>query len=204
MRFAYADPPYLGRADFYRAHHPEALVWDDPEAHRALIARLQAEYDGWALSLASDSLGVILPMCPAGARVGTWITERPRFAGNENPVKRHCEPLIWCGGRGFETGTRAADFVITKQVPLPPGQPRYEMRRERARKGELFLGRKPRAFCRWVFDLLGAQRGDTLDDLFPGTGAVTAAWEEYVGERPQRVLELAGPSSACEPGDTNG
>lgn len=189
MRFAYADPPYLGRADFYRAHHPEAMAWDDPETHRDLIERLQAEFaDGWAMSLASDTLRVILPMCPPEARVGTWITERPRFAGNTNPIKRHCEPVIWCGGRGFETGTRTADFIITKQVPLPPGEPRYEMRRERARKGELFLGRKPRAFCRWVFELLGARRGDTLADLFPGSGAVTTAWEEYVGERPQREL----------------
>lgn len=191
MKFAYADPPYLGRADFYRAHHPEALIWDDPETHRALIVRLQDEYpDGWAMSLATDTLRVLLPMCPPAARVGTWITDRPRFAGNQNPVMKHCEPVIWCGGRGFETGTRAADYVITKQAPQAPGVSRYQMKREDARKGRVFLGRKPREFCRWVFALLGAQRGDTLDDLFPGSGAVTAAWEEYAGERPQRELQL--------------
>lgn len=199
MRFAYADPPYLGRADFYRGHHPDALIWDDPETHRALIARLQDEYpDGWVMSLASDTLRVLLPMCPAGARVGTWITDRPRFAGNRNPIKRHCEPVIWCGGRGWETGTRAADFVVTKQVPRPPGESRYQMKREDARNGDVFLGRKPREFCRWIFSLLGAQRGDTLADLFPGSGAVTAAWEEYIGERPQRELALVaqGPKQA--------
>lgn len=196
-RFAFADPPYLGRADFYRNHHPDAMIWDDPATHGALIVRLQNEYpDGWAMSLARDSLRVILPMCPVEANVGTWITERPRFAGNTNPIKRHCEPLIWMGGRGWETGTRAADFVITKQSPLPPGQPRYQMQCEKARKGELFLGRKPRAFCRWVFDLLGAQPGDTLDDLFPGTGAVTAAWAEYIGDRaPLPSFDLSEPVS---------
>lgn len=195
MRFAYADPPYLGRGDFYRAHHPEALAWDDPETHRCLIEHLQTEYpDGWALSLAGDTLRTILPMCPPKARVGTWITDRPRFAGNKNPVKRHCEPLIWCGGRGFETGTRAADFIITKQVPRPAGESRNQMKREDVRKGDVFLGRKPREFSRWMFMLLGAQRGDTLDDLFPGSGAVTAAWEEFVGERPARELALFTPS----------
>jgi hypothetical protein len=43
-------------------------------------------------------------------------------------------------------------------------------------------GAKPRGFCRWVFDLLGARKGDTLDDLFPGSGAVTAAWQEWSGQ----------------------
>ena len=93
MNFAYADPPYLGRADFYRDHHPEAMIWDDPETHRALIVRLQDEFpDGWVMSLAGDTLRVILPMCPPAARVGTWITERPRFAGNTSaPVAIHPE-----------------------------------------------------------------------------------------------------------------
>jgi hypothetical protein len=202
MKFAYADPPYLGRADFYVGHHPEALIWDDPETHRALINRLQDEYaDGWAMSLSGDSLRVLLPMCPAGARVATWITDRPRFAGNQNPIRRHCEPVIWCGGRGWETGTRAADFVITKQVPLPAGQPRYRMQREKARKGELFLGRKPREFCRWVFTLLGAAAGDTMDDLFPGTGAVGIAWEEFTGARPARELEFVDMFPAKKAGE---
>lgn len=193
MRFALADPPYLGRAEFYRAHHPDAMIWDKPETHRALIERLQAEYpDGWALHLAGDTLRTILPMCPPQARVGTWITDRPRFAGTKNPVKRHCEPVIWCGGRGYdETGTRAADFIITKQVHRGD---RYPMKRETVRKGQVFLGRKPRAVCFWIFTLLGAREGDTLDDLFPGTGAVTAAWEEFTGARPPRELELKGPS----------
>ena len=31
MRFAYADPPYLGHAKCYADRHPEAAIWDDPE-----------------------------------------------------------------------------------------------------------------------------------------------------------------------------
>jgi hypothetical protein len=33
--------------------------------------------------------------------------------------------------------------------------------------------------------LLGAEHGDTLDDLFPGTGAIGAAWAQRVGAPPQ-------------------
>jgi hypothetical protein len=38
------------------------------------------------------------------------------------------------------------------------------------------MGRKPLAFCAWLFDLLGMRPGDELEDLFPGTGIVSKAW----------------------------
>ena len=41
------------------------------------------------------------------------------------------------------------------------------------------IGTKPAAFCRWVFSRLGAAPGDTLDDLFPGSGAVSRAWAAF-------------------------
>jgi hypothetical protein len=181
MRFAFADPPYLGRGEYYRAHHPDAMVWNDPEMHRKLIERLQAEYpDGWVMSLSEKSLRVILPMCPEGARVGAWCSERARYAGKAVPVRKHFEPVIFMGGRPYtDTGNRVADFVVTKQEPLPAGQPRYAMVKEAIRAGKVFVGRKPSAFCRWVIQLLGAQKGDVFDDLFPGTGAFTKAWEEW-------------------------
>lgn len=47
--------------------------------------------------------------------------------------------------------------------------------------GEI-TGQKPPAFCRWVFRLLGAQDGDTLADLFPGSGAVTREWEAWTSQ----------------------
>jgi len=173
LRFAYADPPYLGRAEYYRAHHPDAMIWDDPETHRALIVRLQAEYpDGWVMSLSERSLRTILPMCPAEARTAAWISERSRFAGRAMPVRRHFEPVIFCGGRIGPN--RAADFVVTAQEPMPAGAQRYAMDKSAIRAGEVFVGRKPAAFCRWVLDLLGYADGDEIDDLFPGTGVMGA------------------------------
>lgn len=182
MKFAYADPPYLGRGEYYKAHHADALTWNDPETHRALINRLQAEYpDGWVMSLSERSLGTILPMCPKEARVVAWITDRPRFAGKAVPVRKHFEPLIFCGGRPYaDTGNRAADFIVTKQERLPAGQPRYAMVKSDIRAGRTFLGRKPVAFSLWLLDLLGWKPGDKIDDLFPGSGAVQAAWATKV------------------------
>ena len=43
-------------------------------------------------------------------------------------------------------------------------------------------GTKPPAVCAWIFGLLGTAPGDTLDDLFPGSGAVTRAWAAYTSQ----------------------
>jgi hypothetical protein len=70
MRFAYADPPYLGCGKLYAQHHVQALDWNTPERHIELINKLELEYpDGWAMSLSSPSLKTILPMCPQTCRV---------------------------------------------------------------------------------------------------------------------------------------
>ena len=37
----------------------------------------------------------------------------------------------------------------------------------------IVTGQKPPGFCRWVLDLLGYRDGDTLDDLFPGSGVMS-------------------------------
>jgi len=43
------------------------------------------------------------------------------------------------------------------------------------------IGAKPAAMFRWIFTLLGAAPGDTLDHLFPGSGTVGRAWAAYTG-----------------------
>jgi hypothetical protein len=182
MKFAFADPPYLGRAEYYRAHHPDAMSWNDPETHRALVARLQAEFpDGWVMSLNERSLRTILPMCPPESRVGAWMTDRPRFAGKAVPVRRHFEPVIFMGGRPYsDTGNRTADFIVTAQQRLPAGRPRYAMVKQDIRAGKTFVGRKPAAFANWVFALLGLTVADEFVDLFPGSGAVGEAYQAWL------------------------
>jgi len=155
MKFAYADPPYLGCGKLYATHHPDALVWDDPEQHRALIARLSADYpDGWALSPSSTSLHQLLPMCPADVRIAAWVKPFAAFKRNVR-IAYTWEPVIVRGGRlaskeGAPVGRDHLSVPITMQRGL--------------------TGAKPEAFCRWVMDLLGWKHGDEIDDLFPGTG----------------------------------
>jgi hypothetical protein len=177
MRFAYADPPYLGCASLYAKHHPDAKIWDDPETHRALILRLENEYpDGWALSCISPNLYDLLPMCPRRPRIASW--QKPFAIYKPGvPVAYTWEPVLFMGGRRRGKDQRTTRDSLSCNITLQRG----------------LVGAKPRQFCRWVFDLLGAQPGDALDDLFPGTGAVGAAWAEWCGERsPMPKLPLEG------------
>lgn len=158
LRLAYADPPYPGKAWLYRGHPDYAGEVD----HQALIARL-GSYDGWALSTSAEALPSVLALCPAGARVAAWHrgerTTRSRYPLNG------WEPVIYFGGRQVP-GERRADSIVCGPAPV------------RTLPGRV-IGAKPAAVCRWVFGLLGALPGDTLDDLFPGSGAVTRAWLAY-------------------------
>jgi hypothetical protein len=43
-----------------------------------------------------------------------------------------------------------------------------------------FCGAKPERFCFWVFEGLNINREDNFYDLFPGSGAVTSAWEKWI------------------------
>lgn len=162
-RFAFADPPYLGCGALYAAHHPEALVWDDPETHRALIRRLGDEYpDGWALSCHTPSLRVLLPMCPEDVRVSAWVKPFAVFKPNVNPAYAW-EPVIWRGGRTKRS--RKDDTVRdwhSENITMRRGLP----------------GAKPPGFPLWIASLLGANvsKGDTITDLFPGTGAMLGVW----------------------------
>lgn len=160
MKFAYADPPYLGMgARLYGKHHPEAGVWDDPAEHQKLIDRLCVEYtDGWAMSLSTPSLKTILPMCPTDVRVGAWVKPFCIFKPNVG-FAYAWEPVIFRGGRRIPRDQPTVRDFVSANITL--------------RKG--MTGAKPRDFCNWVFRALNVKPGDTFDDLFPGSGAVTEA-----------------------------
>lgn len=182
MRFAYADPPYLGCASYY--DHPDTAIYDKPEAHRDLVARLVDEFpDGWAMSLHTPSLRAILPMCPEDCRIGAWVKPFASFKPGVNPAYAW-EPVIFRGGR-----KRGRDELTTRDFCAA----NITMRRG-------FTGAKPEAFCFWVFDLLGAVAGDDFHDLFPGSGAVSRAWDEY---RRRETFSATCPTpdlfGECEP-----
>lgn len=168
-RLAYADPPYPGKARLYRAHPDFAGEVD----HAELIRRL-CSYDGWALSTSAAALPAVLALCPRGVRVAAWHRgERP--ARSYYPLSAW-EPVIYLGGRAAEPSgvdERRVDSLVHGVAPMTtlPGR---------------VVGAKPAAFSRWVFDLLGARPIDTLDDLFPGSGAVARAWSAFTRSEPSR------------------
>ena len=157
MRFAYADPPYPGQSKRLYGDHPDYAGEVD---HAALIVRLRDEYpDGWALSTNAVSVQYVLGLCPGDVRVAIWhVTSQP--PPGAAPGWWWCwEPVIVCGGR--------------------PGPVRTVLECGTAGNAGRFVGAKPPAFTRWMLALLGAMPDDTVDDLFPGSGAVTEAIEAW-------------------------
>jgi hypothetical protein len=166
MKFAYADPPYLGCGKLYRQHHPEWAVWDDPEHHRRLINRLSDQWpDGWAYSLSSTTLHTLLPMCPSDVRVAAWVKPFAAFKRNVRNAYTW-EPVILCGGRmSSKDGAPVTRDHLSEPITLRRG----------------LTGAKPQRFNRWVLDMLGFIDGeDVLDDLFPGFGGMSKTLNEAV------------------------
>lgn len=154
MRLAYADPPYPGKAHLY----PENTEVD----HAELIARL-CEYDGWALSTWEPALRELLPMCPEGTRVLAWCrSNEPPFHARPS---RSWEPVLLSPARPPASDVRSYHVA---------GAPTGFLQK----KG--LTGQKPESFCEWVIRALGADREeDTLDDIFPGTGIMSATWRRW-------------------------
>ena len=163
MRFAYADPPYIGQSKRLYGDHPDYAGEVD---HEALIRTLCVEYpQGWALPLSLKSLPTILPMCPPDVLVLSWVKPIAPPMGDH----RHYswEPVILRGGR------RPQRHVKSHLVLSPP---QFTFRETPA---EHVIGEKPEGFCHWLFEAAGLLPGDDLVDVFPGSGAVGRAWETY-------------------------
>jgi hypothetical protein len=168
-RLAYADPPYPGKSHYYRGHPDYAGEVD----HAELLSRL-ATYDGWALSTSARALPDVLALAVAqglAVRVAAWIRGARPHATARYPLNAW-EPVVYvpvasAGERDASCGSgRRVDTLMHGVSPMLtlPGR---------------VIGTKPAAFCRWVFDLVGATPDDRLDDLFPGSGMVARTWQAY-------------------------
>jgi len=180
LRFAYADPPYLGCGkSHYGEHHPDAADYDRVETHAALIARLVDEFpDGWALSCHQKSLKVMLNLCPDDSRVGAWVKPFTPYLPNVNPAYAW-EPVIFRGGRQRGQAWRKERGAYHAKDWVSAGIMGLSASTKITVDGKVFRGAKPDAFCWWIFDLLGMESGDDFHDLFPGSGAVGRAWESW-------------------------
>jgi hypothetical protein len=164
MRAGYADPPYPGQSAKHYADHPDYAGEVD---HEKLLRSLDNEYNGWLLHTASTTLPYVLSLAEAqgitGYRVMAWVKPFAAFKRNVS-VAYAWEP------------------VLVKPVRKPVVSGRIVVRdwvRESITLRRGLTGAKPEAVCRWAFEMLGLEPDDELVDLFPGTGAVSAAWERW-------------------------
>lgn len=161
-RIGYADPPYIGCAHLYRGHPDYGGEVD----HARLIDRLERDYDGWILHAAAtpESMAILTPLvADLGARWMAWVKGFAAFKRNV-PVAYAWEPVIVKPAR---------KPVVSKRLILRD----WIEQSITLRRG--LIGAKPEAVCHWAFEMVGARPEDELDDLFPGTGAVTRAWATW-------------------------
>jgi hypothetical protein len=123
--------------------------------HAQLIERMNDEFpDGWALSL---------PMCPEDVRVMAWVKPWCSFKPSMR-VAYAWEPVIVRGGRKKESKTEETERDwVSANITMKRGM----------------VGAKPEAFCYWLFRVFGLRPEDEFVDLYPGSGAVTRAWEKW-------------------------
>lgn len=165
MRVCYADPPYPGCAHLYK-DHPDY----DGEVDHAQLARDLATYDGFVLHTSSPALyDVETYVRNAGVteyRVMPWTKTFAAFKANV-PVAYAWEPCIVKACRKPVVSERLTlrDW-ISEPITMKRG----------------LTGAKPERVCRWLFEVMGMEPGDELVDLFPGTGAVTDAWNGWSSE----------------------
>lgn len=95
-------------------------------------------------------------------RVMAWVKPFASFKPGVNPG--YCwEPVIVRGGRKMGRDRPTVRDYVAESITLQKG----------------LAGAKPRGFSYWLFEVLGMLPGDRLDDLFPGSGAVSRAFEEW-------------------------
>lgn len=157
---AYADPPYPGRAHLY-ADHPDFAGEVD---HRELALTLATQYDGWALSTSAEALPEVFAyLREAGVdsfRVLAWV---------KHTVTVSWEPVIVVSARKPEG--------VRDWIQVEPDSYQW-----RDKPDSYVIGQKPKQFCRWVFEWLGARPDDQLVDLFPGSGQVGETWLEWCAQ----------------------
>jgi hypothetical protein len=162
MKIGYADPPYIGCAYLYKDHPDYGGEVD----HAALVERLQSEFDGWVLHAAATphSMAILAPLVEkTGARWMTWVKPFAAFKRNV-PVAYAWEPVIVKPARKPVVSKR---LVMRDWIDCP-----ITMKRG-------LTGAKPEKVCHWAFEMVAARPEDELADMFPGTGAVAAAWETW-------------------------
>ena len=160
LKIAYADPPYPGLSKKY--YGKEASYKGEVD-HRELVADLEQNFDGWALSTSAKALKWVLALVQSdNILICPWI-----------------KPLRRVVARGPATITEFLIVSPGRRRLCRPGIPDGFIGAV-ARGGDSdLIGRKPINFINWMFRLLGLSPLDEFKDLFPGSGIVGRCWNEY-------------------------
>jgi hypothetical protein len=181
MRVAYADPPYPGQAKRHYADHPDY----GGEVDHAELARQLATFDGFVLHTSSVAQYEVETHVRAAGitdyRIMPWRKPFAAFKRNV-PVAYAWEPVIVRACRKPIVTGRVVlrDWLAVLAEECSQSELDDMAESITLRRG--LTGAKPERVCRWLFEVLGMEPGDELMDLFPGTGAVTRAWEAWRSE----------------------
>lgn len=163
MRIGYADPPYPGQAKKHYGDHPD---YGGEVDHVDLIHRLDTQYDGFVLHTSSVALGQIMTIVheyDVECRVMAWVKPFAAFKRNV-PVAYAWEPvLVKPCRKPVVSGRMVMRDFLAEGITMKRG----------------LSGAKPERVCHWLFECVGAHPDDALDDMFPGSGAVSRAWESW-------------------------
>lgn len=183
VRLAFADPPYPRQAQRHYGDHADFAGEVD---HGELVERLMT-YDGWVLCTGGAMVFEVSSLMPRGARMFPWIKPLVPFKPGVS-VDYGWEPILQYGGRRRH-----------RMATILPDYLNCQPTRHRQSGAEAVIGMKPYEYCAYCFEALGARPdlGDTLDDLFPGSGAVTSAWERWCNE-PRLPIFESRPSDQME------
>ena len=162
MKLAYADPPYLGMGKkMYGKLHPEAEIWDVKQNHIKLMADLQLNYDGWAMSCNPKDLKWLLPESPDDSRVAVWLKPFANWRPNYR-VQYTWEAVIFKPSRpktGYKDGIESVRDHLVCNIALKKG----------------LSGAKPDLFNDWILELLNYEIDDEVTDFFLGTNGIAEA-----------------------------
>jgi hypothetical protein len=164
VRIAYADPPYPGCAHLYKDHPDYAGEVDHAELATALLM-----YDGWVLHTSSPALYEVETHLRnaghEGYRVMPWVKPFAAFRRNV-PVAYAWEPVFVKPARKpvvkKEMGFTYRDW-LAESITLKRG----------------LTGAKPEKVVHWLLECVGSEPEDSIHDMYPGTGAVTRAWDTW-------------------------
>lgn len=179
MKLAYADPPYPEQAQRHYANDPSGIAAEEVD-HKALIEMLMRDYEGWALSTNVPGLEHIKDLFPKGffkangIRVCAWVKPWASWKPS-NRIQYAWEPVLVKTPRtkGSKSVASVRDFLIAN-ITMKKGT----------------HGAKPDVFNDWILDLLGYQDGDTLDDLYPGSGGMAGALKRWAPKPPNKKKKV--------------